>query len=155
MLNETGELDHVELTESRLGSTEYSRYTLLAFARGVYTICANALDADFRPVAEIPFPGGDHRKALVDRSCDYCGSQIFMSVGEALLYDPDLIAFCHERGLDVTTTPTWELEFAKTDRYVTVRSTDPWEVSLELTLDEETLELIVDDDMNVIERNGP
>jgi hypothetical protein len=78
-----------------------------------------------------------------------------MSVGEALLYDPDLIAFCRERGLDVTTTPTWELEFAKTDRYVTVRSTDPWEVSLELTLDEETLELIVDDDMNVIERNGP
>ena len=80
---------------------------------------------------------------------------MFMSVGEALPCNPDLISFCRERGLDVTTTPTWELEFAKTDRYVTLRSTDPWEVALKLTLDGETLELIVDDEISVIERNGP
>lgn len=80
---------------------------------------------------------------------------MFMSVGDALLGDPDLISFCRERGVDMTKTPMWELEFAATDRHVPIRSTDPWEVALELTLDNETLELVVDDDLNVIERNGP
>lgn len=66
---------------------------------------------------------------------------------------PTLVS--HERGLDVTTTPVWELDFAATDRYVCIYSTDPWDIALELTLDGDMLELVVDDNLAVIERNRP
>jgi hypothetical protein len=36
-----------------------------------------------------------------------------------------------------------------TDRYLTVRSTDPWEVALSIPCEDETLELVVDEDLSV------
>jgi hypothetical protein len=75
-----------------------------------------------------------------------------LTVGELLLGDPELVAFCHERGLDVANTPIWDLEFAATDRHVTVRSEAPWKVSLSVPLDGETLELTVDESLTVVER---
>ena len=140
---------------SRIG--QYSRHNLLAFARGVCPICANALDTDFHPAEEMAVPSAKqhHHSVFVDRSCNYCDNRMYMSVGEALLGDPGLISFCRDRGIDVAKTPTWELEFAATDRYVTVRSMDPWEVALKLTFDGDTLKLVVDDQLNVTERIGP
>lgn len=76
----------------------------------------------------------------------------YLTVGEALLGDAELIAFCHERGLDVTGTPIWELEFAATDRHTTVRGTDPWEIALSVTRDGDTVELVVDHTLTVTER---
>jgi hypothetical protein len=35
---------------------------------------------------------------------------------------------------------------------VEVRSTDPWTVALDLELDGDSLELVVDDELNVVER---
>ncbi|MFH5797758.1 hypothetical protein [Haladaptatus sp. CMAA 1911] len=43
--------------------------------------------------------------------------------------------------------------FAVTDRHLTVRSTDPWEVALRVTLDGDALELVVDEDLRVGERS--
>jgi len=63
------------------------------------------------------------------------------------------VAFCHERGVDVRETPIWELEFAATDRFVTVGSRDPWEFAIGVHLDGGVLELVVDDELEVVERN--
>lgn len=133
----------------------FTHHEHLAFARGVCSNCANALDAQFVPPAEVPFPGADRHEVYVYRPCDHCGDQRFLSVGEALLADTGLVSFCYERGLDVLSTPLWELEFAATDRYVTVRSTDPWEVALRVSLAGDALELVVDEDLTVVERNRP
>ena len=132
---------------------QYSRHRVLAFSHGVCSICVNSLDTQFLSGPETGISGGDHLDVFVHRSCGHCGAQQYMSVGMALLYRPELVSFFHERGLDVTTTPIWELEFAMTDRHVAIRSTDPWEVVLRLTRAGDTLELVVDDELATIERN--
>jgi len=146
-----GILDGEAETLSR--AAEYVRHVRLAFARGVCPLCGNAVDTSFDPPRETGYPRPDLREVCVNRSCDHCGHRNYLKVGEALLRDPDLVSFCRERGLDVTATPIWELAFAATDRHVTVRSTDPWEVALEVELDGETLELVVDGNLAVVERN--
>lgn len=92
-------------------------------------------------------------KVWVCQTCDSCDGRWWLSVGKMLLSDPVLISFCYDHGVDIRSTPFWELEFAMTDEHVTVHSTDPWEVGLEVTFDDDTLELVVDGDLNVIERN--
>lgn len=140
--------------ESALAAvSEFNHHEHLAFARGVCSNCANALDTRFVEPSAVPFPGADRHEVYVYRSCGHCGDQRFLSVGEALLADTGLVSFCHERGLDVLSTPLWELEFAATDRSVTVRSTDPWEVALRVSLEGDTLELVVDGELTVVERN--
>jgi hypothetical protein len=131
--------------------TEYTRHRRLAFARGVCPLCANALDTEFVPPSETGYPCADRREVLVNRWCDHCGERNYLRIGEILLREPTLISFGNEHGLNVTKTPLWELKFAVTDRYVTVRSTDPWEIALRLTLDADTLELVVDSELNVVE----
>lgn len=134
---------------------QYTRHRLQARSRGVCPNCVNSLDADFVEPEELDNMGFEQLDVLVHRPCDHCGATPYMSVGLSLLHHPDLVAFCHERGFDVTHTPIWELEFATTDRYTTVRSTDPWEVALELTVDGDTLELVVDEELTVVETNRP
>lgn len=130
---------------------QYERHKLFAAARGVCDICVNGLDTEFIPADEIQLPGADDLTVSVHRSCDHCGNQQYMSVGSALVFDPNLVAFYYEHGLDLTRIPLWELEFRMTDRFVTVRSTDPWEVALEVTLEGDTLELLVDEELSVVE----
>lgn len=132
---------------------QYSRHEFLAFARGVCPVCVGNITVQFIPASEGPFHSGEDLSVLTRLSCSHCGARQYLSVGATLLKDPGLISFCHERGLDVTTTPVWELDFAATDRYVCINSTDPWEIALELTLDGDMLELVVDDNLAVIERN--
>lgn len=133
--------------------SKYNHHKHLAFARGVCPTCGNALDTEFHTPDDVPFPDGKRHEVYVYRSCDHCGAQRYLSVGEALLTDQELISFCHERGVDVLSTPLWELEFAATDRTVTVRSTDPMEIALEISYGGDTLELVVAEDLSVIERN--
>lgn len=132
---------------------EYNRHVRLAFARGVCAMCASGLDAEFRDPAAMGYPRGDRRAAFVKRTCDHCGHTDNLTVGEVALRDADLVSFCRERGLDVTTAPIWELEFAATDRHTTVHSTDPWEVAVEVERDDDALELVFDEDLTVVERN--
>ena len=131
---------------------EYNRHVRLGFARGVCPLCASGVNTTFVDPENSGYPREDRRKALVRRWCDNCGHNDHLLVGEALLADAGLVSFCYERGLDATTTPIWELEFAATDRYTTVRSTDPWKVELAVELDGDTLTLVVDDELDVVER---
>lgn len=133
--------------------SQYNHHKHLAFARGVCPTCGNALITELVSPDETPFLGGERHKVQVYRSCDHCGAQRYLSVGESLLTDHELISFCHEHGVDVLATPLWELEFAATDRTVTVHSTDPWEVALEVSFNDDTLELVVSEDLSVVERN--
>jgi len=57
--------------------------------------------------------------------------------------------------VDVASTPHWEFEFAMTDRHLPVRSLDPGAFVLRATADRETLELVVDGDLDVVETRRP
>lgn len=133
---------------------KYMHYKTLSFARGVCTTCGSAVGTEFYAPEELSFTMAQHQdKVLIDRSCEYCGAPFFLSVRTAVLADTGLVAFCFDHGVDILSTPYWELEFVWTDEYVTVRSTDPWEVALQVTFDGETIELLVDGDLNVVERD--
>lgn len=134
---------------------QHNRHRRLAFNRGVCPMCAERTDTKFLTPAESPFDPVKERDVVVHQSCGHCGSQMYVGVGAALLYDPGLVAFCFDHGLDVTEVPLWELEFAMTDQHIDVRSQDPWRVALELELDGDVLELVVDEDLTVLERSEP
>jgi hypothetical protein len=132
---------------------QYTRHRRLAFSRGVCPVCLNDIDTKLIEPGDSPFDEYQIRDVEVHQSCGHCGSQMYVGVGAALLYDPALVSFCYERGRDVTSEPIWHLEFAMTDRSVDVRSRDPWTVALEVTMDGDALELVVDGELNVLERN--
>lgn len=121
----------------------------LSLAHGVCPSCGNSLSLEFSSVEEDVGP----HKVYILCPCTVCDTSWTLNVGLALLADPELICFCRQHGVNVLSTPIWELEFAITDNHVTVRSTDPWEVALQVTYDGDTLELVVDGDLNVVERN--
>jgi DNA-binding HxlR family transcriptional regulator/rubredoxin len=128
---------------------QYNRHEMLAYARGVCPVCVNGLDASFVRGEDVWSEGAERFDVFVSHECDHCGKSHYMTVGVALLYHPALVSFFHRRGVDVTSVPVWELPFAMTDRDVTVRSTDPWEVALRVTRDGDALELVVDQSLNV------
>jgi hypothetical protein len=131
---------------------QYNRHLMLAFARGVCPICVNSVERTFLPGEEGWTEGADRLEVFVRHACDHCGNTHFMTIGLALLYRPTVISFFHRRGLDVTSIHHWELEWALTDRVVTVRSTAPWEVAFETTCEGDTLRLVVDENLDVLEK---
>lgn len=133
--------------------SQYVHHKILGFARGVCPTCGNAVETVLRDPDEMWEGSRRRRKVVVDRSCDCCGTPSYLTVGMAMLADTGLISFCHDHGVDVLRTPYWDLEFAATDAHVTVRSTNPWEVALRVTYSDETLQLVVDGDLRVIERS--
>lgn len=124
----------------------------LAFARGVCVTCGSSLETEFRLAAAAPYADPERRVLSVYRYCEHCGDQRHLTLGTAVLPKPAVVSFCREHGVDVLSTPLWELAFAATDRGVTVHSTDPWEASLVVEYDGDTLELVVDDDLSTLER---
>ncbi|MFC3959622.1 DUF7351 domain-containing protein [Halovivax cerinus] len=130
----------------------FNRQQRRAFASGICPLCAGPLDSEFQEPAETGYPRSDLRSVLIRRGCAHCGNKDNLTVGEFLCADAGLIAFCHERGLDVTTTPLWELPFAATDRAVTVETTDPWTVTLQIDLAGDRLVLGVDESLAVVKR---
>lgn len=130
----------------------YLRRNVVSLSGGVCPFCVNSLDIGFVSGADVWMESAAELDALVGYACDHCGNEHYLSVGLSLLYDSSLIAFFEDHGVDITATPHWELEFAMTDDAVTVRQTDPWEVSLEVSRGDETLVITVDDDLTVLER---
>jgi DNA-binding transcriptional ArsR family regulator len=128
---------------------QYNRHEMLAHARGVCPTCVNALETEFVPGEAVWSEGSDRFDAFVGTDCGNCGASHYMSVGLAVLYHPAVVSFFHDHGVDVTSRPHWEFEWAMTDRHLTVRSTDPWAVELAVPCGDETLELVVDGDLSV------
>ncbi|MFB6125012.1 MAG: ArsR family transcriptional regulator [Halanaeroarchaeum sp.] len=127
-----------------------TRATLSAVADGVCPTCLNELDGDLL-AAEDADVEDVHLDVVVARHCSRCGDRWFASVGEMLVHDAELIGFASERGLDVTTTPTWEMPFVATDRHMTVESRDPWRLTLAVPVAGDILSLTVDASLSVVE----
>lgn len=130
----------------------YAQHKVLGYARGLCPLCGNAVETRMLLPDHVSLPKRRHRNMSVYRSCEHCVTGADLTVGMALLTDHGLRTFCAEHGVDVLSTPYWELEFAATDKHVTVRSTDPWEVALQVPFGADALELVVDGDLTVVER---
>lgn len=127
---------------------QYMVLKLFSLARGVCPNCENQSRKELHTREEDP--EFDNISAV--GACDLCDTRWSLSVWMAVHADPGFIAFSQEHGVDAISTPYWEL-FAMTDNHTTVRSTDPLELTLRVTFDDDTLEVVVDDELTVIERN--
>lgn len=130
---------------------QYNRHEQLACTRGVCYHCVNPLEIEFVPGEDVWLDSATRHDVLVKSSCSYCGNEYYLSVGAALIHDPAVIAFLENRGVDVASTPLWEHEWIHTDRHVTVESRDPWEVALEIEQGDDTLEVIVNEGLEIVE----
>lgn len=108
-------------------------------------------EAEAKTEAYDCLPAGHH----VKHGCARCEGGLMTTVGEVLLTHPAVVSFYHERGVDVGSVPTWELEFCVTDRAVAVESTDPLRLRVTVECAGDTLELVVDERLSVLESAAP
>ena len=130
----------------------YSRNRVLTATSGVCPVCVAGMELEFLSGEEVWSAGAERLEAFVHRSCENCGRQQYATVGMALLDHPVVVSFFHERGRDLTEVPHWELAWVMTEKHLTVRSRDPWEFELRVPCEGETLELVIDDELTVVER---
>jgi DNA-binding transcriptional ArsR family regulator len=87
----------------------------------------------------------------VDHECEQCRHQLYSAVGLSLLDQSDVVTFHREHGVDLCTTPYWHLAWCVSDQHTTVRSEDPWEILVEIPLDDEVLSVTLDGDLTPLE----
>lgn len=131
----------------------HSRQKRFAFANGDCPTCGAAVATKLRWPPELPFDRDGTAVVRVYRLCENCGDQFYLSLGEALLYEPSVVSFCLDRGLDVVAAPSWAIPFAATDRSVEVVAEEPLRLSLTVAVAGDELELVVDDSLAVVERS--
>lgn len=85
---------------------------------------------------------------VVTYLCRDCGGVYFPSLGGTLLSHPAVVAFCHERGVDLSRHP-WTIPFASAPDRATVTSTDPFRVAIDVRHDGERCRVVVDRDRSV------
>lgn len=84
-------------------------------------------------------------------TCSQCQHRVCSTIGLALLDQSPVVAFYRDHGIDIGTTPYWQLEWCVSDAYTTVRSTDPWRIEVSIPLDGETLTVTLDGALRLIE----
>lgn len=134
----------------------YFQHRVLGWAAGICQICGNMMDEELIfPETKTSCSGTStdiREKVSVSQSCANCGAWQYGAVGTSVLADPEVMSFCYDHGVDLVRTPYWELEFAATTETLTVRSTDPWEVALDVSFDGDTLRLVLDETVTVTDR---
>jgi len=119
-----------------------------AIERGLAGVCPKC----FAPVdPEIVVEDEDEDDAVAAPTpglrvgCATCGGHLVGPVGFCLLVDPAVAAFYrrHDRPLDEL--HVWEPAFVADESTVSVAETDPLRVTVEVTLDDETLAVVVDE----------
>ena len=115
-------------------------------ADGVCPWCASTVSHAF--AAGEP---DDAREVLITHACDRCGGFLRTSAGEIVLDHPAVVSFLHERGVDASAVPHWELDFCTRDDGVEVVSDDPWLVDLTVRCGGDALTLRIDEDCSVVD----
>lgn len=84
-------------------------------------------------------------------TCRECQFLIHMPLEVTAAFHPAAVGFFWDHGISVLDTPLWEFfEFIVTETMTTdVASTDPLEATVEITFDDETLRLAIDDSFQV------
>ena len=86
----------------------------------------------------------------VKYTCQRCPEIVSLTLGSALLNHPAVVGFHYDHGVDLRTAQTWSLDWARRGAAVT-ESRDPLRARVDITLDGDTLSLVVDDALDVVE----
>ena len=91
---------------------------------------------------------GDDEEVVVEFTCERCGEGATASVGSYVLYHPAVVAFHHDHGVDLSDTLSWNLPWLRDGR-TRIRSRDPLRAETTVELDGETLDLVVNEALDV------
>lgn len=116
-------------------------------ADGVCPECNGRMTTTIRPDSE-EYLGLEVR---VDHQCEQCHHQLYSAVGLSLLDQSDVVTFHRDHGIDLCTKPYWDLEWCVSDETTTVISDEPWKIHVEIALDCETLTVVLDGELDVVE----
>ncbi|MXR21736.1 winged helix-turn-helix domain-containing protein [Halobacterium bonnevillei] len=87
---------------------------------------------------------------MVYHDCQRCGHAYNAAVQLAVLSHPKVAAYHDDHGIDVRTTPAWEIPWLEVGRG-TVESMDPVRIVLPIPLGDETRTFVFDGDLDVLE----
>jgi DNA-directed RNA polymerase subunit RPC12/RpoP len=82
--------------------------------------------------------------------CASCGEPVSSSMAATLLFEPAVIAFAYENGIDLVETPYWELGWLRKGNTKVV-STDPLELRVRISIDAEILDVTVNESLEVVD----
>lgn len=97
-------------------------------------------------------PEHHNREVGLEYDCDRCKHHATSTVALHLSYHPAVIAFYDGHGINLS-EEFWDSYVWTGGEYTTVRSEDPWRISVTIPLADDELELVVDEDLNIIERH--
>ncbi|MCH7659995.1 MAG: helix-turn-helix transcriptional regulator [Euryarchaeota archaeon] len=136
--------DHDELAET---AGYWMRAQLSFTVNGICPNCAGVISHSITTEPE----HHDHEVGL-EYDCERCKHHATSTVALHLSYHPAVIAFHDDHGIDLG-EELWDSYLWSDDEHTTVLSADPWRISLTIMLADEALELVVDEDLNVVERH--
>lgn len=90
--------------------------------------------------------GPEPARAVFD--CERCGDTAMASPSILLFYHPAAMGFFYDHGIDVTTTPTWEVGNWN-DLDLELLSEDPITVQVTMRLDDETIRATVNEHVRI------
>lgn len=94
---------------------------------------------------------GSPRSVRITHACDCCGGFLRTTVGENVVDHPAVVSFFHERGVDITEIPHWELDFCTSDEGVELVSEDPLEVLVTIEESGDSVTISLDEEMRARE----
>lgn len=127
------------------------RHLLCLSADGVCPACNGRMATDVAHADP-----DDHIDVVVTHRCRRCENTTRTTVGIALLDDAEVVSFYRDHGIDLNAVPFWTLEWCVSDRHTDIIDDDPWRLAVEITLDDERLEVVLDESLSVVdsERSG-
>lgn len=87
----------------------------------------------------------------VDHRCAQCAHELCSAVGLGLLDSAAVVGFYREQGIDISSTPYWQLPWCVSDAPIEVPSRRPWEIHVSLTAGDSQMVVVLDDELDVIE----
>lgn len=89
-------------------------------------------------------------EALYRATCPHCNTERHAMIPAVAVLQPAVVGFHHEHGIDVRSTPLTDLDWLEMG-VASITNTDPLAVSVPITLDEETLSVIFDADVSLVD----
>lgn len=86
----------------------------------------------------------------VEYTCLQCRNDLCSTIGVALLDQPPVISFYRDHGIDLRSTPYWQLDWCVSDDCATVVSTDPWRIKITITENGDTLTVTLGEQLSVL-----
>lgn len=87
----------------------------------------------------------------VEHVCEHCQHSLCSSLGLGLLDQSPVVAFYADHGIDLAETPYWQLEWCVSDDPIAVRARDPWRVAVDLRVDDDSMTVLLDEELRILE----